>query len=168
MFDSLRTNISEAPGVDQLGLKGRPYYIETLKPETERVAPAGPTSLGYPYSISMTIDCQLEELGTVLTEDLDARFYLCDPEEGHLAFERDGYLIRFDYVMPTEGRIRLTIEGDNESTRLFVDGKLQQELRRHWVETEDTKARMAWVPTLRFPLLQSGEFRSTITNVTIH
>ena len=168
VFDSLRTNISEAPGVDQLGLKGRPYYIETLKPETERVAPAGPTSLGYPYSISMTIDCQLEELGTVLTEDLDARFYLCDPEEGHLAFERDGYLIRFDYVMPTEGRIRLTIEGDNESTRLFVDGKLQQELRRHWVETEDTKARMAWVPTLRFPLLQSGEFRSTITNVTIH
>lgn len=165
-FDSLRTSLSEAPGVDLLGRRHRPFFLETLEPDSE-LGPDAPQSAGYPYSVSFTIDCKPEVPGTILTEDLDAHFYLCDPDEGRVAFERDGYLYRFDYTLPAEGTVRLTVEGDNESTRLLVDGKLQSELRRHWVEMPDTKGKMADVPTLRFPLQLTGAFESTVRNLSV-
>lgn len=165
-FDSLRTTLSEAPGVNLLGRHVDYDYLDTLQSDSE-LPPSAPKCAGYPYSVSFTVDCKPEMPGTILTEDLDARFYLSDPEEACLGFERDGYLFRFDYRLPVEGTVRITIEGNNESTRLYVGGKLQQELRRHWVTMPDTQGKMASVPTLRFPLMQTGSYQSTVRNLSV-
>ena len=85
---------------------------------------------GYDYAVSFDIDCATEANGTILTTGENATFYLADPETGRLAFSRDGYLNKFNYKLPETGRVTIRIEGTNAETRLFVNNRHRETLRK--------------------------------------
>ena len=184
-FDKMRHMLSEAPGVNELGRFDGELALERV--EAGKELGLGLDDAGFDYAVSFDIDCQAEENGTVLTKSFYGTFYLADPKEGRLAFQRDGYLNRFDYRLPTSGKVNIRIEGTNSETRLFVNGHRQQVLAKQAVYTIDesnrlntltdelyfhhtvytTGKRMFYVPTLFFPLHEAGQFRSQVTNLRV-
>ena len=158
-FDSLRTRLSEAPGVNLLG-----RVPEGLALELAAVKPGEKTALnevGYGYKVSMIV-MATEPLakGTVLSRNADAVFYLSDPEQGKVGFSRDGYLFRFDYAVPVGHKVALRVEGDSRATRLYVNGKLEQELGvTYRTVGKGNNQKMALVKTLQFPLAEFGELK---------
>lgn len=194
-FDSLRTALSEAPGVNQLGRwydTSNHHYI--LEPsETYSVPTVTPgmkmnaTEIGYDYTVTFTVNVQEESKGTELFRSPNATFYLSDPYQGKLGFERDGYLNTFNYVLPVGKTVTLTIQGNNKMTRLLVDGKEKQTLPVMTLYTFDaahphqyekklsfeptvyqTGASMRYTRTLVFPLEQAGQFKSKITDLKVY
>ena len=183
-FDARRKALSEAPGVNELGRLAAPLEMAEVKAGCQ-----GPAEeVGYDYSVSFTVEAQAEEKGTVLFGSEHAVFYLSDPREGKLGFARDGYLNTFNYRLPVGQKVTLTVEGDNRSTRLLVDGKLREELkpRTLYVITEGQKAdfvygnpydarpevytegqKMYYQPTLVFPLRRAGQFKSSVTDLKV-
>ena len=166
-FNSARTAISEAPGVNvagRVGTKPRAVYnLETLKPGME----TGLKEIGYHYTVSFDIKAEAEEKGTELFRSPDAVFYLSDPASGKLGFIRDGYLNTFNYQFYPEETASVTITGDEKSTRLYIDGKLKEDLdiqKRYFNGGKDS---MRYVRTLVFPLEKAGDFKSSIRNVEV-
>ena len=166
-FDNKRNLISEAPGVNEMGIiKGEPnslvYALDIVKPG--KVYPVKEASYG--YTISFHLDAAKEERGTLLFSNKDTEFYLSSPVDGRMAFVRDGYLNTFDYYVRGSRDADIRIECTNTATRLYVDGKLVDELKRdkHWVSE---KVSFDYVPTLFFPLEKAGNFKSTITNLKV-
>lgn len=191
-FDSLRTSLQEAPGVNELGrmpraiaAQGGTYSRQSLQPgdslELEEI--------GYPYSVSFTIQAKDEKPGTVLFSSPNATFYLADTAEGKLGFEREGYINTFNYRIEKGKTVTLTIEGDNRETRLYVDGQLREKLspltlyafdpskpgRQRYANAAtlwqpkvyEPKDKMYYQRTLVFPLQKTGKFNSTITNLKV-
>lgn len=167
-FDRKRMSVSEAPGVNILGRIGDG---EELVYEAETVYPGMKTphrEIGYDYTVSFEVDGAAEAKGTELFRSRDAVFYLADPVSGMLGYARDGYLYTFGYrVKP--GKVKLTIEGDNRATRLYVNDKLVEELgQRTLYHNEGGKDKMYRTCTLVFPLEQAGEFSSRISNLKVY
>ena len=139
---------------------------------------------GYDYAVSFDIDCAAEANGTILTTGENATFYLADPETGRLAFSRDGYLNKFNYKLPETGRVTIRVEGTNAETRLFVNNRHRETLRKrdaysvgeplnkmpdapyHTTVYVPTR-RMFYVATLVFPLEKAGNFKSRVTNLEV-
>lgn len=188
-FDSQRKHLSEAPGVNELGTLGHGNcQSDSLSISTVAAGQslnAGVSQVGYDYSVSFDVDCQKEEKGTVLLSSDRAVFYLADPQQGRLAFERDGYLNAFNYALPASGKVNIRIEGNNEQTALYVNGQHKQTLSKKtlyvmpdktfnrqttpWPTTVyDPTQKMYYVSTLVFPLQQAGNFNSKVTNLLIH
>ncbi len=186
-FNTLRHNLSEAPGVNEAGLlskdRKRTIIWETLKPETL----TGEKEVGYDYCVTFTIDPKPEHRGTILLESENAKFYLSDPVEGKLGFVREGYRNTFNYRLPNKP-VTISVRGNNKTTQLFVDGRKVDELgiqtvhavrpesrlgssfgtEGKWAPEMYTRAdRMSHVRTLFFPLEKSGAFQSTITNFSV-
>ena len=165
-FDADRRRLSEAPAVNLLGRHvaagGDDYTtfwtVEKLAPNREYPF----EDVGYDYRIEFDIEGADERPGTELFRSRDAVFYLSDPVSGMIGFARDGYLNTFRYRVEAGKNMRIAIEGDNRSTRLYIDGRLVQELAitKKWY---GEKAATNYVPTLVFPLRRSGDFRSRIT-----
>lgn len=182
-FDRERMSFCEAPGVNELGrLPEDGCTLDEIKAGQPLGLPV--TEAGYDYAVSLDIECQAEEEGTILTRNAHTTFYLSCPGGGELGFMRDGYLNRFNYRLPKTGRVSLRIEGTNRETRLFVNGQRQQVLKREEVYTHRPEnlirtlvnapfqpmvyrpgSRMSYVPTLFFPLAEAGQFRSRVTNL---
>ena len=184
VFDVRRKNLAEAPGVNELGRLETPVEQAEVMPGTEGMV----EEVGYDYTVSFTVDAKAEAKGTVLFESKNAVFYLSDPREGKLGFARDGYLNTFNYRLTEGQKVTLTIEGDNRSTRLLVDGKLREELkpRTLYVVNDRQKAdyvygnphdarpevyvegaKMYYQSTLVFPLRKAGNFKSRITDLSV-
>lgn len=166
-FDTQRKNLSEAPGVNICGRIGNTpravYNRETLQPGTA----TGVKEIGYQYTVSFDVQAAAEAKGTELFRSPDAVFYLSDPISGKLGFSRDGYLNTFNYQFYPGERSSVSISGDQKSTRLYVDGKLKEDLdiqKRYFNSGKDSTK---YVRTLVFPLEQAGDFKSTITNVEV-
>ena len=167
-FNARRHELSEAPAVNLLGrhvAAGSDAYTsfwraDNLEPQTEY----GFEDVGYNYIVEFDIECADERPGTELFRSRDAVFYLSDPVSGMLGFARDGYLNTFRHRVDKGEKMHIAIAGDNRSTRLYIDGKLADELVQHpkWYSE---KAKTAYVPTLVFPLRRTGDFRSRITNI---
>lgn len=185
-FNAQRAHLSEAPGVNESARFTRGGQIDSkeLKPngtlEVEEV--------GYDYTVDFTIDAVAEQKGTILFSSDNAKFYLSDPVEGKLGFERDGYLNTFNYRLPANQKVKITIQGNNKMTRLLVDGKQKEELGPLTIYAmkasdktnfQDTDAN-AWKPemynpsvkmyyqrTLVFPLRHVGNFKSKITDFSV-
>ena len=167
-FNTQRLNLSEAPGVNLLGRRvaagGEDYTtfwsVDILEPQS--CCPF--EDVGYDYRVSFDIECEDELPGTELFRSRDAVFYLSDPVSGMIGFARDGYLNTFRYRVDKGEKMHLCIEGDNISTRLYIDGQLAQELTKgkKWY---GENASTYYVPTLVFPLRHTGCFRSRITNL---
>ena len=166
-FNCKRNLLSEAPGVNELGrIPGEPnsvvYSLDAVKPGKQYPI----KEAGYGYSISFHIDAAKEERGTLLFSNKDTEFYLSSPIDGRMAFVRDGYLNTFDYYVREGWNADIRIECTNTATRLYVNGKLVDELKRakRWASE---KVSYDYVPTLQFPLQQAGNFKSTITNLKV-
>ena len=166
-FDKSRLELSEAPGLNvagRVGLEPRAVY------HAERLAPGQKTGLrqiGYHYTVSFDIQSVREEPGTELFRSPDAVFYLSDPISGRLAFARDGYLNVFNYQFYPGERAEVSIQGDEQSTSLYINGKLQEEMNIRKLYFNGGKDSMNYVRTLVFPLEKAGDFKSTITNVEV-
>ena len=124
--------------------------------------------IGWPYTVTIDIDCVAEEPGTWLYDHRGTRFWLADPVGGLVGFSRDGYLYTFHYRLEP-GRHTLTIEGTNQMTRLIVDGRVRDTLVRRWrYYAPDGKARMAEVPTFLFPVGgEEGRHRSVVRSLSV-
>lgn len=156
-FDSLRTRLSEAPGVNLLGRAPKGLILDMKKVKGDQTTTFN--EVGYGAKVSMIVHT-LAPLakGTVLSQNRDAVFYLADPKEGKVGFSRDGYLFTFDYTIPVGHRVALRVEGNSKLTRLYVNGKLEEELPITYrtVEKGGQNSKMALVKTLQFPLAQFG------------
>lgn len=187
-FDARRQLLSEAPGVNELGRIGSKgstvVELSEVKPGTKLPA----EEIGYNYAVTFTIEGETEDKGSILFSSENAVFYLSDPKEGKLGFARDGYLNTFNYRIEKGATHTLSIEGDNHSTRLLVDGKLREELgsiplytmnehsRAHFQTNTDVaaepvvynpKERINYQRTLVFPLRNAGNFKSRVTGLKV-
>ncbi len=169
VFDEKRTQLCEAPGVNQLGRVGKPQKDAVF--ELPQVVPGSTLPLaeiGYDYTVSFDIAGEEEQYGTELFRSPDAVFYLSDPVSGMMGFARDGYLNTFAYkVMPGE-KINIQIEGDNRSVTLKVNGKVVEEMgvqKRYFNEGKNV---MNYTRTLVFPLRKAGNFNSKVTNLKVY
>ena len=60
------------------------------------------------------------------------------------------------------------ISGDQQSTSLYVNGKLIEKMNRQTkMFNKDGKDKMYYVRTLTFPLAKAGQFKSQITNFKV-
>ncbi len=171
-FDKMRKTISEAPGVNIMGnVKADANGIVLQKEKLLPGAKTGLTEIGYAdgkYKVEFTLNIQNPQKGTVLFRSPNATVYLADPENGKLAFKRDGYLYSFNYTVPFGRPVRLAIEGDARSTKLYVDGNLRVTLDTIRVpRSKDGKATIACVRTLVFPLEEVGRFKGEISNLVV-
>ena len=167
-FDKQRHALSEAPGVNQLGILSK---APGLAYEQASVAPNSTLpvqEIGYNYRVEFDLDGAKEAMGTELFRSPDAVFYLSDPISGMLGFARDGYLNTFTYNVQPGQRMKIAIEGDNKATRLFINGKQVEELniQERWMDKEG-KTRIRNVRTLVFPLEKAGNFKSKIANLKV-
>ena len=166
-FDTQRHLLSEAPGVNRLGRIGKGKGVVH---EQATVAPGSELpylEIGYDYRVSFDIEAEDEVKGTELFRSREAVFYLSDPIRGQLGFARDGYLNTFRQNVRKGDRLRIAVEGDNRSTRLYVNDKLVENLDISKIYFNSGKDSINYVRTLVFPLGQAGQFKSTINNLKI-
>lgn len=187
-FESKRAELSEAPGVNELGRLGKPGSVVLEKATVNAGETLNAEEIGYNYAVTFTVDGKQEANGTELFRSANAVVYLADPEQGKLGFERDGYRNLFNYRIPAGEKHTITIEGTNKMTRLLVDGAVKEELgpktlyvmrdqdRAHYqVKGTYTYEPVVYQPTdqiyyqrtLVFPLRKAGNFKSTITNLKV-
>ena len=187
-FDSKRAELSEAPGVNELGRLGKPGSVVLEKATVNAGETLNAEEIGYNYAVTFTIDGKQEANGTELFRSANAVVYLADPDQGKLGFERDGYRNLFNYRIPAGEKHTITIEGTNKMTRLLVDGAVKEELgpktlyvmreqdRAHYqVKGTYTYEPVVYQPTdqiyyqrtLVFPLRKAGNFKSAITNLRV-
>ena len=167
-FNEQRNLLSEAPGVNQLGRIGKApgLVYEQAAVTPNRTLPY--REIGYNYLVSFDIKGADEAKGTELFRSPDAVFYLSDPISGMLGFARDGYLNTFNYrIMPGE-HATVGISGDNRVTRLHINGKIVEELNIQKRFYNGGKDSMNYVRTLVFPLQETGNFKSQITNLKVY
>ena len=82
-----------------------------------------------------------ETKGTVLFESPNATFWLSDPITGNMAFSREEKLHQFrQNVLPGE-KLHVKVTGDNKGTRLYVNGKLVDDMNTRWLSYNGGKTR---------------------------
>lgn len=160
-FNDQRRRLSEAPGVNQAGRLSGSFSQQEIRPG----ATLPLREVGYGYTVSFDLDGEREVPGTELFRSPSAVFYLSDPIKGMMGYARDGYLFTFPYSVKKE-KVQVKVEGDNRSTRLFINDRLVEEkvIRKQFISPKDS---MKLVPTLVFPLEKAGQFKSRITNLNI-
>ena len=171
-FNKARLALSDAPGVNIAGRfsgeKRTILKLDKVTPKTTLAKETGVREIGFEYSVSFDIDYKNERNGTVLFRSRDAEFYLADPVQGKIGFSRDGYLNTFNYRFYPGEKAHVTISGDQNVTKLFVDGKLVETLDKQTIyHNEGGKDKMYYVRTLVFPLARTGVFRSNISNLEV-
>ena len=188
-WDAKRWDLSEAPDVNWLGRLGE--QKQSLVAEIEKVD-AGQTlpyeEIGYDYTVTFKVTGAKEEKGTKLFSSAHTNFYIADPKDGKLGFERDGYLNTFNYRVPVGQTVEITIQGNNKMTRLLVNGRQHEELgvkmlytinesnKANYISDPNMKnvemyntdgAKLFYQRTLVFPLRKAGDFKSTVKDLKI-
>ena len=161
----LAANLSEAPGINDLGRYPAGVVMESAKVEagSSRDIPF----IGWPYRVSFDIEAKEETRGTALFRDDEAEFYLADPATGRFGFIRDGYLFSFKHVLRPGVREHIAIEGTNIETKLYVNGRLVETLSPQ-LRTFPKDQKYKVVRTLRFPLQRTDDaLRSRVTNLRV-
>ncbi len=171
-FNKARLALSDAPGLNIAGRfsgeKRTILEIGEFLPKKNLVEETGVREIGFDYSVSFDIRYNNERKGSYLTRSRDAIFYLADPIEGKLGFSRDGYLNTFNFRFYPGEKAHVTICGNREETKLYVNGKLVETLDKQTIyHNEGGKDKMYYVRTLVFPLEKSGIFRSKVTNFKV-
>ena len=166
-FDEKRLSLSDAPGLNIAGrFSGDEKTILEIN-DLKNNYKTNIKEIGFDYSISFDIEYIEEEKGTILFSSRDADFYLSDPIEGKLGFSRDGYLNTFNFKFIPKENVNVTIKGNQEVTELYIDGKLEETLDRQTIFHNEGKSKMYYIRTLVFPLEETGEFKSKITNLKV-
>ncbi len=163
-FTQKKALLSEAPGINYAG-----SYPTGMVYQQDKVLPCkrnNISEIGWHYRVSFNIKAKKEELGTVLFRSNHATFYLSDPISGLLGFSRDGYLNTFHYQFLPHEQVCVAIEGDRESTKLYINNKLVSNLDVKKINF-GKRGDMYYIRTLVFPLQQTGKFNSIITNLKV-
>ena len=165
-WSALARKLDDGPLTDEIGRKSMRNHID-LKPNTtifsKSLIPV--RQIGYPYTVEFTIDWAEEKPGTVLCTSERSTFYLSDPVKGMLGFSRDGYLFNFKYRGKAGTRETLRLEGDNGGITLYADGRQVERLNPDvGYRSDDKHSTYKIMRTLVFPLQETGDFRSKITN----
>lgn len=167
-FDRLRKTMSEAPGVNVAGRIGREpalvYEVADVRPKSK----GKHTEIGYNYTVTFDVTGVDEKRGTVLFSSPDTEFYLSDPVKGLLGFSRDGYLYTFNYSVKEGEKANIKVCGDSKGTRMYLNGKLRDDLSIRKVWYNDGKNALKCISTLVFPLGQAGDFKSSVTNLKVY
>ena len=183
-FDYKRRFLSEAPGVDELarslGRTGKVSAIHpsrVIKPNT-KLDWFGP-EIGYNYTVSFDLVASEVNKGDVLFVGPNSKVYLAS-ESGHLAFEREGLVNEFDYIVPKGQKVNISIKGTNRETVLMVNGQFRQSLYVLTIGSAQTNAgaagassdpysaaKMYYQRTLVFPLEATGNFKGEISNLIV-
>ena len=166
-FDKARVALSDAPG---LNIAGRFSGEKRTILEAAVVAPGRENEIeqiGFEYTVTFDVEAAKEERGTVLFSSNDTEFYLSDPLSGMLGFARDGYLNKFNYQLFPGEKATIAISGNQQVTKLYVNGKLVETLDKQTIFHNEGKDKMYYVRTLVFPLKKAGEFKSKITNLKV-
>ena len=183
-FDYKRRFLSEAPGVDELarslGRTGKVSAIHpsrVIKPNT-KLDWFGP-EIGYNYTVSFDLVASDVNKGDVLFVGPNSKVYLAS-ESGHLAFEREGLVNEFDYIVPKGQKVNISIKGTNRETVLMVNGQFRQSLYALTIGSAQTNAgaagassdpysaaKMYYQRTLVFPLEATGNFKGEISNLIV-
>ena len=187
-FNQRRQLLSEAPGVNELGRLGRPGTVVLEKATVRPGEVLQAEEVGYDYSVSFSLKAREEAKGTELFRSAHAVFYLSDPRQGKLGFEREGYLNTFNYRIEPGKQVNITIQGNNRMTRLLVDGQVKEELaaqplyvmrdqdRAHYHTDADRgfepivyhpTDKINYQRTLVFPLRKAGNFKSTVSDLKV-
>lgn len=167
-FEANRQLISEAPGQNLLGKIGNTNSLVLSKDILKTNENTGFDEIGYNYTISFDIDGKKEKKGTILFSSPFANFYLSDPIKGMLGFSRDGYLNTFNCHIKEGQKVNITVCGDNVGTRLYINGKLTENLSPRTFYYKGTEHVKKYISTLVFPLQRSGLFDSSITNLKVY
>lgn len=80
------------------------------------------SSIGYPYSVFMTLTLDELNENATLFNGKDGTFYV--NKLGKLSYARDQYEFTFNYTPKTNKRISLALVCDNKNLTLYVDGNL--------------------------------------------
>ena len=167
-FDKARLSLSDAPA---LNIAGRFSGEKRTILEAATVTPGCTNDIeeiGFEYSVTFDVDAAKEERGTALFGSRDGVFYLSDPVSGMLGFARDGYLNTFNYQLFPGEKATITISGNQQETKLYINGKLTETLNKKTLyHNEGGKDKMYYVRTLVFPLKKAGNFKSKITNLKV-
>ena len=159
--------LDDGPLTDEIGRKSMVNHID-LKPKATIFNPKGSLfnihQIGYPYTIEFTIEWADEKPGTVLCTSERGTFYLSDPIKGMLGFSRDGYLFNFKYRGKPGKRETLKLVGNNQGITLYADDKLVEHLNPDVQYKTNGKGTYKIMRTLVFPLQETGDFRSKISN----
>ncbi|MBQ8099400.1 MAG: family 20 glycosylhydrolase [Bacteroidaceae bacterium] len=168
-FNKHRQQLREAPGVNEEARVVKPHSevlaLQQLQPQSQQPI----KEIGYDYTVSFRWQVKPEQPGTILLQSPNAVFYLADPINGRLGYSRDGYLFTFNFKpYATDRDLRITITGNDVETRLYVDGKLMESKRGHTIYCDGGKRKSEGIETLVFPLQQSGNFKSQITDFKVY
>ena len=78
------------------------------------------------------------------------------------------HIVNYKLHSIKDENIKVKIEGDSISTRLYIDDKLIEDMtvtRKYFNAGKDS---MNYIRTLVFPLEQSGDYRSGVMNLKIY
>jgi hexosaminidase len=165
-FNRKRLFLSEAPGVNMLGRPARSargIVFEISEPKQGKLLRQSLTDIGYNYRVTFDITAGNNQKGTVLFSSDYSVFYVTDPEEGKIGFSRDGYTYRFNYVLQPGKKVKMSIEGTNTATKLFVNDQLLETLAVEINKADiHQKDKRKYVQTLFFPLKMINKFNGSI------
>lgn len=185
LFEQKKGLLSEAPGVNEMGRTKAPMSLNEVKAGHNLGLPV--SEVGFGHRISFTVDCKAEAKGTVLFYGPQSTFFLADPVTGRLGYQREDYLDTFNYTLPTEGEVELTIETTPAATTLYVNGVKRETLaeqRLYVIDKEKSRYDKmpnvktlphVWQPTtsmrylraLFFPLQKAGAFKSNVKHLNV-
>ena len=184
-FEQKKGLLSEAPGVNEMGRTKAPMSLNEVKAGHNLGLPV--SEVGFGHRITFTVDCKAEAKGTVLFYGPQSTFFLADPVTGRLGYQREDYLDTFNYTLPTEGEVELTIETTPAATTLYVNGVKRETLaeqRLYVIDKEKSRYDKmpnvktlphVWQPTtsmrylraLFFPLQKAGAFKSNVKHLNV-
>lgn len=184
-FEQKKGLLSEAPGVNEMGRTKAPISLNEVKAGHNLGLPVN--EVGFGHRITFTVDCKAEAKGTVLFYGPQSTFFLADPVTGRLGYQREDYLDTFNYTLPTEGEVELTIETTPAATTLYVNGVKRETLaeqRLYVIDKEKSRYDKmpnvktlphVWQPTtsmrylraLFFPLQKAGAFKSNVKHLNV-
>ena len=182
-FKALCETTPEAPGVNMLArVKGDVNVTapgEVVKLDGKNVVETSVPAVGYPYSVEFEIYSSKEDqlCGNILFQDGHSKFITNWGGMGKFAFQRDGYENVFHaYSLPAETWVKVRIEGDHESTSLYINDKLVERLGIIEMDTYNARHDRIdhgwYYQTLVFPLQQMGDslvgFKGQVRNVVCH
>lgn len=185
LFEQKKGLLSEAPGVNEMGRTKAPMSLNEVKAGHNLGLPV--SEVGFGHRITFTVDCKAEAKGTVLFYGPQSTFFLADPVTGRLGYQREDYLDTFNYTLPTEGEVELTIETTPVATTLYVNGVKRETLaeqRLYVIDKEKSRYDKmpnvktlphVWQPTtsmrylraLFFPLQKAGAFKSNVNHLNV-
>lgn len=166
-FEAKSSVMSEAPGVNYLG---RVVAEPSLAFEAETVEPGSILPLqeiGYNYTVEFDLEGADEAKGTPLFTSPYATVWLSDPISGKMGYSREDDLMKFRHNVRPGEKNHYRITGDNKGTKLYIDGKLVDDMNIRWL-SYNGKNKMAQVRTLVFPLHKAGPFRSKLKNLKVY